>query len=199
MKVVGLDLSLTCTGVAVATQDGAITDRITSSPARTVRKGDPPLTLQERAERLRRICHQIRGHITYADLVIIEGPSYGSDTPYMHDRSGLWWLVVADLRNLGYTVVEVAPKCRIRYALGKGAGSKDDVLSAVIRRYPHVDVNGNDEADALILAAMGARFLRHPLERPVPGRPLFPGSPLPKTCLAAMDAVTWPNPDRVSA
>jgi hypothetical protein len=35
MKVVGLDLSLTCTGVAVATQDGAITDRITSSPART--------------------------------------------------------------------------------------------------------------------------------------------------------------------
>jgi crossover junction endodeoxyribonuclease RuvC len=197
MKVVGLDLSLTCTGVAVVTQDGAITDRITSQPARKVGKGDPPLTLAERADRLDKLVPQITGYCTAADLVVIEGPSYRSTTP-SHDRSGLWWLVV-DFLIPHTPVVEVTPSSRMKYATGKGQIDKDLVLSAVIRRYPHVDVNGNDEADALILAAMGARFLRHPLERPVPGRPLFPGSPLPKTCLAAMDAVTWPNPDRVSA
>jgi crossover junction endodeoxyribonuclease RuvC len=185
MKVVGLDLSLTCTGVAVATQDGAITDRITSKPTKDA-------TLRERVARLGMMAALTCDHATGADLIVVEGPSYGSTTGHQHDRSGLWWLVVGKLSGL-YPVVEVAPGTRMRYATGRGNASKDDVLSAVIRRYHHIDVNGNDEADALILAAMGARFLGHPLERPVPGRPLFPGSPLPQTCLAAMDAVTWPE------
>jgi crossover junction endodeoxyribonuclease RuvC len=167
MKAVGLDLSLTSTGVAVATPNGAITDRITSKPV---------------------------PNATHADLVIIEGPSYGSTTPHQHDRAGLWWLVVADLRNLAYQVVEVPPSTRMRYATGRGNANKDDVLSAVIRRYPHVDVNGNDEADALILAAMGARHLGLPLEGKVLAGPI-----LPLTHLAAMDAVHWPNPDRITA
>jgi crossover junction endodeoxyribonuclease RuvC len=175
MKVVGLDLSLTCTGVAVATENGAITDRITST-------GRADATLHDRAERLRLLQHKIRGHVTHADLVVIEGPSYGSTTPHQHDRSGLWWLVIADLRNLAYPVVEVAPKCRMRYATGRGNASKDDVLSAVIRRYPHIDVNGNDEADSLVLAAMGMRHLGAPLE-----------PTLPVTHLAAMTAVAWPE------
>jgi crossover junction endodeoxyribonuclease RuvC len=187
MKAVGLDLSLTSTGVAVATPNGAITDRITSKPV-------PNATLTDRAERLRFLQHQIRGHVTHADLVIIEGPSYGSTTPHQHDRAGLWWLVVADLRNLAYQVVEVPPSTRMRYATGRGNANKDDVLSAVIRRYPHVDVNGNDEADALILAAMGARHLGLPLEGKVLAGPI-----LPLTHLAAMDAVHWPNPDRITA
>lgn len=175
MKVVGLDLSLTSTGVAVATQDGAVTDRITSKPT-------PNATLADRAERLRGIRTRILELARLADLVVIEGPSYGSTTGHQHDRSGLWWLVVSSL-EVRHAVVEVPPSTRIRYALGKGAGSKDDVLTAVIRRYPHVDVNGNDEADALLLAAMGARWLGRPLER----------QPLAKTHTAALDKVTWPE------
>jgi hypothetical protein len=46
MKVIGLDLSLTSTGVAVATQDGAVTDRITSKPvpkpSKTATSGSTP-------------------------------------------------------------------------------------------------------------------------------------------------------------
>jgi crossover junction endodeoxyribonuclease RuvC len=187
VKVIGLDLSLTCAGVAVATQDGAVTDRITSKPV-------PAASLADRTSRIDQLVDRVMEHATGADLVIIEGPSLGQQRQGgTHDRAGFWWLVAWRLWVRGYTVVEVPPATRTRYATGRGNASKDDVLSAVIRRYPHVDVNGNDEADALILAAMGARFLGHPLERPVPGRPLFPGSPLPKTCLAAMDAVTWPE------
>jgi crossover junction endodeoxyribonuclease RuvC len=199
VKVIGLDLSLTCTGVAVATEDGAVTDRITSTPARRVPKGDPLLTIPERALRLDGIVDEIVDHARGADLVVVEAPAYDSKSPHTHERSGLWWLVVWRLWARNVTVVEVTTGGVKRYATGRGGASKDDVLSAVIRRYPHVDVNGNDEADALILAAMGARHLGHPLERPVPGRPLFPGSPLPKVCLAAMDAVHWPDREAIPA
>lgn len=186
MKVVGLDLSLTSTGVAVATQDGAITDRITTKPT-------PNATLRDRVARLGMMASLTCDHAKGADLIVIEQPAYSRTGGSTHDRSGLWWLVVGKLSGL-YPVVEVAPTCRSRYATGRGNASKDDVLSAVIRRYPHVDVNGNDEADALILAAMGARHLGHPLERPG----LKPMHALPTPHLKAMDAVHWPNPDRVA-
>jgi crossover junction endodeoxyribonuclease RuvC len=187
MKVVGLDLSLTSTGVAVATPNGAITDRITTKPV-------PNATLRERRDRLRRLVSPIRTYITDADLVVIEGPSYGSTTPHQHDRAGLWWLVIDCVMRADVQVVEVPPSTRMRYATGRGNASKDDVLTAVIRRYPNVDVNGNDEADALILAAMGARHLGHPLESRLQDHlPCLPASHL-----AAMDAVHWPNPDRIA-
>lgn len=40
---------------------------------------------------------------------------------------------------------------------------------------------GNDEADALVLAAMAHRHLGHPIDE------------LPKTHLAAMDKIRWPG------
>jgi crossover junction endodeoxyribonuclease RuvC len=191
VKVVGLDLSLTCTGVAVATQNGAITDRITSKPT-------PNATLADRAVRIGLITARVVDFVRGADLVIIEGPTYATSTGSQHDRSGLWWLVVNRLIAGTMPVVEVSPTTRCRYATGRGNASKDDVLSAVIRRYPHIDVNGNDEADALILAAMGARHLGHPLEPTKPDTGSGLVAILPQTHLAAMDAVTWPNPDRAA-
>jgi crossover junction endodeoxyribonuclease RuvC len=188
IKVVGLDLSLTSTGVAVATQDGAITDRIISKPT-------PKATLADRAVRIGLITARVVDFVRGADLVVIESPTYATSTGSQHDRSGLWWLVVNRLIAGTMPVVEISPTTRCRYATGRGNASKDDVLSAVIRRYPHVDVNGNDEADSLVLAAMGARHLGHPLETATGG--VLPRE-MPRTHLAAMDAVAWPNPDRAA-
>jgi crossover junction endodeoxyribonuclease RuvC len=56
------------------------------------------------------------------------------------------------------------------------------VLAAVVRRYPHTDVTGNDLADALVLAAMGARRLGFPIE-----------TSLPVANLAAMTKISWPQ------
>jgi len=73
------------------------------------------------------------------------------------------------------------PKVRAIYATGK-ALDKDQVLAAVVRRYPNVPIGNNNEADALILAAMGARKLGHPYE-----------PSLPQTHLRAMDGAEWPH------
>lgn len=188
MTIVGLDLSLTSSGVAIISNTGSVTvDRITSTAPKTPRHprtGKPlPATLQQRIDRLASLRRRIVSVAELADLVVIEAPAFASKTGHMHDRSGLWWQVVNALDEEGFTVVEVTTTGRAKYATGKGNASKDAVLAAVVRRYPDVEVTGNDEADALVVAAMGARHLGRPID-----------TDLPKTHLTAMDAVHWPTP-----
>lgn len=185
--ITGLDLSLTRTGVTrIVTHPSApaaVTCRSVMIRARVVKKGDPPHTMAERSTRLRRIAGDVTTLCTGSDLVVVEGPSYSSDSGKAHDRAGLWWLIVARLTGAGLQVVEVPPSSLKMYALGKGGGAgagKDDVLSATIRRHPTVEFSGNDEADSLVLASMGARFVGQPID-----------GDLPQRYLRAMDGVRW--------
>lgn len=200
-RIVGLDLSLTGTGIAtldnavhIAPENGdhsrhITVDKITSRPPST-RKGDPPPSLPQRSARLRSLAGTITQRCVGADLVLVEGPSYGSNTAGTWDRAGLWWLIVGRLTGAGLNVVEVPPSNVKLYAVGKGAGAgtdKDAILAAVIRRYfGVVEVAGNNEADALVLLAMGARFV---------GRPIEPGGIIPAANLKALDKVRW-TPDK---
>lgn len=173
--VVGIDLSLTSTGIARIDRDA---DTITTSCVTS--KGRADATLPERGRRLVRLLIAITAQVPPADLVVVESPSFGQARQGgQHDRAGLWWLVVEHLHARGYPVAEVAPAARAKYATGKGNAAKDAVLAAVVRRYPGVDVTGNDQADALILAAMGARHLSAPVDE------------LPKAHLEAMVKVQW--------
>jgi crossover junction endodeoxyribonuclease RuvC len=185
--VVGLDLSLTSTGIATIHRDDSITLRGIGS------KGRAGATLPERRHRLDQLGECIVQHVLDASphLVVIEAPAFSRTTGHQHDRSGLWWLVVNRLVLSRFvsgptTVVEASGTSRCKYATGKGNAHKDQVLAAVVRRYTSVEVTGNDTADALILAAMGRRWLGHPIE-----------TSLPNTHLAAMDGVHWP--ERVTA
>lgn len=181
--VVGLDLSLTSTGYAVVGDNKRAVGTVTS-------KGKAGATLAERNSRLTQIVKGIDdvGYLADdADLFVIEAPAYSRSNPGMHDRSGLWWLAVRHLVDLGYPVVEVAPSARAKYATGKGNASKDQVLAAVVRRYPDFDVTSNDEADALILAAMGCRALGQPIDD------------MPQAHLAGMSKVAWPTHIRQTA
>lgn len=179
--VIGIDLSLTSTGIAVVHTSGEIL------VARIQSKGNKEASLTDRRERLfkldlavwKHICDAHESDLNNPPLIVIEQPAFSRQTGHMHDRSGLWWLVVSRAAQ-HYDVAEVTPTARAKYATGKGNAGKDAVLAAVVRRYPHVETTGNDEADALVLAAMGARHLGQPIDD------------LPKTHLAAMDAVRWP-------
>jgi len=150
VKVIGLDLSLTSTGVA---SNAGWADRIRTRPAL-----DP-------FDRLRSIRSNVLDHVRHADLVVVEGPAFrgaGNETGH-HQRAGLWWLVLEAIDARSIPWAQVPPACLKRYATGKGNASKDEVLAAVIRRFPAVEVAGNDEADALVLAAMGADHLGCPM------------------------------------
>ena len=160
---VGIDPSLTCTGVSlVDTATGATT---VHSLATTGRK---TATLRERHTRIVRIARWVEGTVTVPDVgvVAIERLSFGQSAGAHHDRSGLWWMIVDALA--GHQVIEVSPKSLKKYATGTGNAGKDAVLLAVSRRYPGVAITNNDEADALVLAAMAARAMGHPLEASLP-------------------------------
>jgi Holliday junction resolvasome RuvABC endonuclease subunit len=154
-NVVGLDLSLTGTGVASV--DGT---RLVRS---TGHKGD---TLVQRAHRLAGLHAEITSALTGSiDLVAIEAPSTGharGSSGSVHDRSGLWWLVVTDLVDWGVPVVEVPPATLKKYVTGKGNAQKPDVRMEIFKRYG-IDLRDDNEADAFALRALGLDLLGHPL------------------------------------
>ena len=81
--IVGIDFSLTCTGLAGRDW----TDRIKS-------KGSKNDTLAQRASRLLDLQRQIVEHAVGATMIVVEQPAYSQHQGSTHDRSGLWWLVV---------------------------------------------------------------------------------------------------------
>lgn len=175
--VAGIDFSLTSAGVVLSY--GAM-HRVRST-------GTANDTLIQRQARLVDLTRRIVELVTFADLVVIEGPSYGSKGGHNHDRSAGWWFVVNALITADIPVVEVPPSCLKRYATGKGSASKDLVLAETVRRYTGWDVNGNDTADALNLAAMGSDALGFPLVQ------------MPATHRAALNSITWPTLPVVAA
>lgn len=170
---VGLDLSLTGTGVAVRRLSGRTTlDLLKSDPAdyRSARdaKDKPVATYADRLARLEDLLAEIEYVVPTGSLVFLEAPSYGSAGSGTFDRSGLWWLTFQRLTALSCRVVAVPPTCRALYAAGKGNGGKDAVLSAVVKRYPDLDVRDNNVADAVALMAMAARADGFPIEPDLP-------------------------------
>lgn len=161
-RVVGVDLSLTSTGLA---DSHGNVDRYRTKPTKT------PGLLDDLG-RIERIAHAVHlfalfGPDTWAaTLVALEGPAFSRGAMGgQHVRAGLWWAVAARLTALpGPQVVVIPPTTRAMYATGRGNAGKDEVLAAAVKRYPAHDVTGNDVADAVILAAIGARLLGHPID-----------------------------------
>lgn len=169
--VVGIDLSLTATGLAdLDLDEGTFTNVDTYGT-----KGKRGDKYADRGARLLGMANHI---ITWAtagvydpELVVIEGPSIGSRNGSQFDRSGLWWLVVSGLLARDIPVLVVPPKTRAKYATGNGNSGKDVVLAHVIEQYADLasDRIGNDnEADAVVLAAMGARYLSRAIDHDLP-------------------------------
>lgn len=153
--VIGLDLSLTCTGVAGA----GWADHIR------------PKNLTGH-ERLAFLVEEIGSFVRSADLAVIEGPSFGGGVKHRHeDLAGLRVMVRQWCWSHRIRYAVVPPSCRALYAAGRGNASKGEVRSAVAERYG-IELEGRaryDEADAYVLAAMGRHWAGHPLA-PVPAK-----------------------------
>lgn len=182
-RVIGIDVSLQSTGVAVVHRRdlAAAADTIPS-------KGHRGDSLADRSSRMAQIGTAVAdwlygGPYNVAGpplLTVIEAPvpvqRPGGST---WDRAGLWWRIVTTALTCG-PVATVSPTTRAKWATGNGRADKAAVAAAMTRYAPQVQIDNSDEADALALAYMGAQKL---------GWLHATGS----VQYAALDAVTWPE------
>lgn len=171
-EVLGLDLSLTCTGMA----------------GRGWTEGLTPPSGVTGCDRLKWIRERVQTAVIAADLVVIEGPAYGKQAGQSghHERAGLWWVIRCMIEEWCKPVAVVPPTVLKKYATGKGVADKAAVVREVTRRFP-VFAGGSDEADAWVMAAMGADWLGHPYVQ------------MPASHRAALQSCSWPVPEGSAA
>ncbi|MEV5957248.1 hypothetical protein AB0M11_26365 [Streptomyces sp. NPDC051987] len=177
--VYGLDLSLTCTGISNGTTAEALIPGD--------RDGHDRLEFHRRA---------IRERIPEdTSLVVIEGVAMSVGyRPGVEEMTYLRGIIKHDLWRRRIPFATCPPQHRIIYACGVANPAKDYppsrrktmakgmVRAAVIERY-RVPCEGRgryDQADSVVLAAMGLHWLGYPL------------AVLPDTHRRALDGVTWP-------
>lgn len=137
MRVLGLDLSLTRSGVA--TEDGT---RVITYPK------------MAGMERLDAIAAEVRACASGAGLVVIEGYSYASKGSSVISLGELGGLIRWTLWTLGFPYTEVAPGCAKKFATGSGVAKKPDMLDAA-RRAGYKGSNDDNCVDAYWLRQMG--------------------------------------------
>lgn len=152
MRVVGIDLSMTATGIAVI-------DNVYKEYSVKVIKSKPDgNTLHSRFIRMEAIAASVVAEAKSADLVVIEGPSYGSKGGHMWDRAGLWWWVVSILSTVETRVIEVPPNSLKKWATNNGSANKTAVAMAISKMWPDVSIVDDNAADALCCAHIGAQL-----------------------------------------
>ncbi|MDX3034731.1 hypothetical protein [Streptomyces scabiei] len=174
-RVAGLDISLTGTGIS--TLGG--TTRVPT----TGRRKD---TIVQRNARMKHITDTVLTEVGNVHLACVEGPvAYSTPGGSNWDRGGLWWRIVSALIERDIPVAVVSPTARAKYATGSGAARKAAVLDAAQKRYGAI-LPTDDEADALILRAMGLEWLGQALAE------------VPDGHRAALAGVQWPDREAVT-
>lgn len=158
-RIGGLDTSLTSTGVAIITRsvNGTCLANVTTITSR----GHRNATLTDRADRILDIRNAIIHALALCELVIIEGPAFGTKGGSPLDRYGLWWTTVGQLLNHGVPIAVCAPTANKKFMTGSGSAGKGAMCSAITRLWPDIQLSSKgtqaeDEADALSLAHIGA-------------------------------------------
>lgn len=159
---IGLDLSLTSTGVAIITDAGIVTKSFESEKRSAPKQRD---TLRQRHERTATLATEVLSYIARTLAhdepveICVEQPSYASSGGSGWDRAGFWWLLMDGLWNdYEITPVEVAPTSLKVYVTGDGKSSKAQMIATLARLQPDVDLKTDDEADAFGLALVAARL-----------------------------------------
>jgi len=176
--VVGVDLSLTATGLAWP-------DHHTDSLGATGLT-NPRMSLDERVSGLdalaERLYYAITGRRAIFDhwlprLVVIENlPTGGTAGGVVSTEKGyVWWRVVYLLTGLGIPVLDVSPATGKLYACGMGNANKREVIAGIQEFFPEWEIHktskagkvlttvDDNKADAVPLMALGCELLGEPL------------------------------------
>jgi crossover junction endodeoxyribonuclease RuvC len=149
--VIGVDLSLTGTGIARF-------------------DGEPALLSPGKRRGMERLAWVRDGVLAFASatpdtIVAVEGYSYGSHSA-AYDLGELGGVVRLALYEAGIVYVDVPPAVAKGYATGKGNANKNEMLVAAAKRLGY-EGTSNDEADALwcraaVLAVRGEPVVAMP-------------------------------------
>lgn len=178
LRILALDLSLRATGFATS---WSLT-RVQASGILTPRKLTGTARLILLRDMVRSMAREQR-----ADLVIIEGISFGSTGAMHAEICGLNYLVRVALEEIGIPWTEVPPSTLKKFATGKGNAQKADMLAAAIRRLNYQGSDHN-EADALWLMQMALQYYG-----------CAGAVSLPAANLESLAKVTWPQLKRRAA
>lgn len=174
MKIVGVDQSLRNTGLATIERGVFIsTGRVSTEKMNVKGHSRIDVIIDE-------IMRTVGDTPSASVRVGIEGPAMSAKGSAVVQIFGLYGILCRELYLAGLRYYVVTPQSVKQYATGKGNASKDEVLAAMIRRHPEVDFFSNDIADAMAVAAIGARKFADPVE-----------DSLPKRAIEALDKVQW--------
>lgn len=186
IRITGLDLSLTSSGIAHITIDRPPTfDPKTQVTTHTITStGCRDDTLPQRIARIRKLRNAIVDQARHSQLVVIEAPAYSRNVGSVWDRAGLWHSVVGALDHLGVPYVDVIPQRVKQLAAGKGNADKAAVAAGMARLWgEQLQARDNNQFDAAALATLGAI---HVARRQLPVRVL-------ERHLEVVSAIAWPS------
>jgi len=155
-SVVGIDLSLTSTGLARITTngDGKWVAETTCRPSKPT-----GANLAARDARIRGIRDDVIAWTAPCRLAVIEAPIPHGQGAGTFERAWLWGMVVSALIARRVPVVAVPPATRAKFTAASGGADKAAVALAAGRMWPTwtpgVPHGVNDQADALALGSIG--------------------------------------------
>ena len=151
MRFVGIDLSLSSTGVCVLDEDGGLLE---PHAIKTKRRGQ---SMPDRFERYDLLIDSVYDAAIGSDggyfTVAIEGYSYGNHIkglgPLIECGGVLRRKLLLDDCVAGF--IEIPPSCVKKWATSKGNATKQQIILDIACRYG-VEFRTDDEADAFCLA-----------------------------------------------
>jgi crossover junction endodeoxyribonuclease RuvC len=184
--VLGVDASIASTGLVLLSPAAQLFRRVP-----TKKRGDD---LADKLTRMRKSVVSIVESFSpwlgavEIELVVIEMPAFGKNTGYTHMLAGHWWLTVHALSKFA-PVAQVGTGTLKKFATGDGSAEKVAVHQAALVAFPgqipEGFKQGNDVADASVLAAMGAVHLG-----------IEVGGGFAPSGRASVQAVRWPETKR---
>lgn len=163
MITVGLDLSLTKTGIVITQEDGSV---LYSGLVKSKPTGDSVI---DETRRILKIAEEVVSKIDEMlpgenpAIIAIEGLAFmARNTSALVQLAGLNYLIRVMLSELGWPFIIVAPTSLKKFITGSGKGDKDMMSMAVYKNYGFESLD-NNIADAYSLSVTGLAVLDKPL------------------------------------
>lgn len=153
-KIIGLDLSLTSTGVAKldVLSGGCDLASISTEHVTSTFRG---------VRRLARLYTILEVRCAGAELVVIEGYSMGSRNSQSFSIGELGGVIRLMLYGANIPTVVLPPTSLKKFATGSGIAQKPAMVLALFKKWG-IERTQDDEADAALLAIAGAYLLDKP-------------------------------------